>query len=258
MAWSESESDNFAARHDDAQAGGTALILELLEETRARLEGLLPALPGEVTIVVHGSPAELMLGQPVVALMRAATAPASRRYLVGWVARDRIDVLGPAGLNARASGVEGSREMLRLAPAALYAQLAVAANVAAWPPPYRPPRALRAVQWAWLVLGGAAWLAGQTAHARAPINRRLREGGRPAFPPALRDAALLGGTVLDLLAIERGRRAAMALACAQPGDADGREAIARAFVRDSADVERLWRKHLDRVTGREAREEQLW
>jgi hypothetical protein len=258
VAWSESESDNFAARHDDAQAGGTALILELLEETRARLEGLLPALPGEVTVVVHGSPAELMLGQPVVALMRAATAPASRRYLVGWVARDRIDVLGPAGLNARASGVEGSREMLRLAPAALYAQLAVAANVAAWPPPYRPPRALRAVQWAWLVLGGAAWLAGQTAHARAPINRRLREGGRPAFPPALRDAALLGGTVLDLLAIERGRRAAMALACAQPGDADGREAIARAFDRDSADVERLWRKHLDRVTGREAREERLW
>nr|MBA3860492.1 hypothetical protein [Solirubrobacterales bacterium] len=69
---------------------------------------------------------------------------------------------------------------------------------------------------------------------------------------------LLGGTVLDLLAIERGRRAAMALACAQPGDADGREAIARAFDRDSADVERLWRKHLDRVTGREARDERLW
>jgi hypothetical protein len=258
VAWSESESDHFAARHDDAQAGGTALILELLEDTRARLEGLLPALPGEVTVVVHGSPGELMLGQPAVALMRAATAPASRRYLVGWVARDRVDVLGPAALNARASGVEGSREMLRLAPAALYAQLAVAAGVAAWPPPYRPPRAARALRWAWLVLGGAAWLAGQTVHARAPIARRLREGGRPAFPPTLRDAALLGGTILDLLALERGRPAALALACAQPGEANGRETIARAFERDAADVERLWRTHLDRITGREERDERLW
>ncbi|MDQ3608770.1 MAG: hypothetical protein M3459_07710, partial [Actinomycetota bacterium] len=93
---------------------------------------------------------------------------------------------------------------------------------------------------------------------RAPIARRLREGGRPAFPPALRDGALLGGTVLDLLAIERGRRAAVALACAPPGDADGRETIARAFDRDAAEVERLWRTHLDRVTGREARDERLW
>ncbi|HEV2820602.1 MAG TPA: hypothetical protein VGW11_08850 [Solirubrobacteraceae bacterium] len=257
MAWSESESDHFAARHDDAQAGGTALILELLEDTRLRLEVLLPALPDEVTVVVHGSPGELMLGQPAVALMRAATAPASRRYLVGWVARERIDVLGPAALNARASGVEGSREMLRLAPAALYAQLAVAANVAAWPPPYRLPRVVRAVRWAWLVLGGASWLAGQPVHARAPINRRLREGRRPAFPPALRDAALLGGTIFELLALERGQRAAVALACAQPGDADGRETIAGAFGRDAADVERLWRTHLDRVTGRE-RDERLW
>ncbi|MCP9488575.1 MAG: hypothetical protein MSC31_01710 [Solirubrobacteraceae bacterium MAG38_C4-C5] len=258
MAWSESESDNFAARHDDAQAGGTALILELLEDTRARLERLLPALPGEVTVVVHATPGELMLGQPAVALMRAATAPASRRYLVGWVARDRMDVLGPAALNARASGVEGSREMLRLAPAALYAQLAVAANGLAWPPPYRPVRALRAVRWAWLVLGGPAWLGGQTPHARAPIARRLREGNRPAFPPALGDAALLGGTILDLLTIERGRDAAVTLACAQPDDTGAREIIARAFDRDAADVERRWRAHLDRVTGREERDERLW
>ncbi|MDQ3677396.1 MAG: hypothetical protein M3401_11440, partial [Actinomycetota bacterium] len=71
------------------------------------------------------------------------------------------------------------------------------------------------------------------------------------------DAALLGGTVLDLLALERGQRAAVALACAHPGDADGRETIAAAFGRDAADVERLWRTHLDRVTGRE-REERLW
>lgn len=255
MAWSESESDHFAARHDDAQAGGTALILEQLEETRAGLEGVLPVLPGEVTVVVHGSTGELVLGQPAVALLRAATAPASRRYLVGWVARDRIDVLGPSQLNARASGVEGSRELLRRAPAALYAQLAIAANVTAWPPPYRPARMVRAARWAWLLLGSAAWLSGQTAYARAPIARRLREGGRPAFPPTLRDAALLGGSLLDLLARERGRRAAIALACSEPGHADGREAVARAFGAHAADVERLWRDHLDRLTGRD---ERLW
>ncbi|MBW3653654.1 MAG: hypothetical protein KY433_08685 [Actinobacteria bacterium] len=40
-------------------------------------------------------------------------------------------------------------------------------------------------------------------------------------------------------------------------DDDGRETIAHAFGRDAADVERLWRTHLDRVTGREP-DERLW
>ena len=42
--------------------------------------------------------------------------------------------------------------------------------------------------------------------------RRLREGGRPAFPPEPRDAMLLGGTVFGLLEQEHGARRAAALA----------------------------------------------
>ncbi|HEV2653594.1 MAG TPA: hypothetical protein VGT82_01490, partial [Ktedonobacteraceae bacterium] len=70
------------------------------------------------------------------------------------------------------------------------------------------PARLRAeLRWAWLLDGGGRWLAGQTVHARPAIARRLREGRRPSFPPGLRDAALLGGTVIDLLAREEGERA---------------------------------------------------
>src|SRR5947208_3497730 len=69
-------------------------------------------------------------------------------------------------------------------------------------------RIRRELRWAWLLEGGARWFSGQTEHARPAIVRRLREGGRPAFPPGLRDAPLLGATVIDLLSREQGERAA--------------------------------------------------
>ena len=42
------------------------------------------------------------------------------------------------------------------------------------------------------------------AHLRPAIARRLRERASPSFPPTARDAALLGGTVFDLLSRESG------------------------------------------------------
>jgi hypothetical protein len=100
------------------------------------------------------------------------------------------------------------------------------------------------LRWAWLLEGTARWFAGQTEHARPAIARRLREGARPSFPPAARDALLLGGTVIDLLAREQGEHAAARLACRL--DPRGpRAALVKAFGgRSFRHTEQAWRTHL--------------
>jgi hypothetical protein len=102
------------------------------------------------------------------------------------------------------------------------------------------------VRWAWLCEGAATWLAGQTPHLRGAIVRRLHEGGRPEFPPAPRDAMLLGGTVFSLLERQEGTAAAAFLATS-PLDRGARSLLAEAFGRQMAAVERAWRAELDSV-----------
>ena len=101
------------------------------------------------------------------------------------------------------------------------------------------------MRWAWLCEGAATWLSGQTPHLRAAIVRRLREGGRPAFPPEPRDAMLLGGTVFALLEQEHGARRAAALATS-PWSAARARVLVDAFGRQLAGVERTgascWRR----------------
>src|SRR5204863_5621609 len=92
--------------------------------------------------------------------------------------------------------------------------------------------------------GAASWLAGQVRHMRPAIVRRLREGGRPAFPPAPADAPLLGGTVFALLQHEAGSEAGAELATSRDSEPD-RAAIERVFGRSPAAVERDWRESLD-------------
>ena len=109
-----------------------------------------------------------------------------------------------------------------------------------------PVRLRRELRWAWLVEGAARWFSGQTEHARPAIARRLREGSGPSFPPGLRDAALLGGTVIDLLAREEGEEAAAQFATSL--DPQGpRPAITRAFDRPLVRTEDAWRSHLRRL-----------
>ncbi|MDQ3739540.1 MAG: hypothetical protein M3389_01225 [Actinomycetota bacterium] len=243
--WVESASEHFTARHSDLDAEGAAAVLAMLERARERLAPLVHDLPRDVSIVLHGTTAQLHVAQPLLPFAVRVTAPASRRYLVGWPGRDAIHVLAPGVLEERASAVPGSREMLLLAPAALYAQLAVRESN----PRLRRGRRLR---WAWLVLGAAQYLSGQTEHARPAIKRRLHEGPEPAFPPALRDAHLLGGTVVDLLAREEGAEAVAGLV-AVAGDAPVEETLVRAFHgRQLRHTEAAWRTHLDRLAGRDA------
>ncbi len=92
-------------------------------------------------------------------------------------------------------------------------------------------------------------MSGQGAYARPAIARRLREGQEPAFPPGPRDALLLGGTVLDLLAREEGDPAAIAFICSA-GRGDPRAALVEAFHgRRLVHTEGTWRAHLARLAG---------
>jgi hypothetical protein len=246
MAWVETVSASFRARHESADADAAARILHSLEATRARLDVLFPRTVADVTVVLHRSAPLLDLAHPLVPVERLLTAPAARRYVVGSTSRQTIHVLAPAPLLARASQVPGSREMLERAPDVLYARLVVGANNRRLPPPATPGRLLHRLRWAWVVEGAARWFAGQVEHARPAIARRLREGERPAFPPGLRDAALLGGTVFDLLAREQGPESAMRLAC-YLDPAGGRAALEDAFGRPLVHTEGAWRSHLARL-----------
>ena len=249
MAWVESRSEHFTARHDDRDSGDAVEVLELLEGAREELSPLLEPPPGEIAAVIHSSSLGLALSQPVVPVVRAIAAPASRRYLAGWPTSREIHLLPPRILEQRASSVPGSLEMLLLAPAALYAQLLCGHHNPELPPPLRPSTALAAARNAWLAAGSGQWLSGQTAHARPAIARRLKEGGRPSFPPSASDALLLGGSVFDLLATEHGREAAVRLAVTAPAPTP-RETVARAFPgRSFTDTEGVWRAHLARLAG---------
>jgi hypothetical protein len=240
----ESHSLSFSARHDSSQAEEAAAVLAALEVLRDELNGLFERTPGEVAVVLHPRPWALAMAHPWLPLARFVAAPASRRYFAGWFGEGEIHVLSPPALERRASGVPGSREALLLSPEHEYAHLVVGANNPDLPPPFSPAAFRRYVRWAWLCEGAAGWLSGQTAHLRAAIVRRMREGGRPAFPPDARDAMLLGGTLFDLLERERGASAVTALATSSL-DRGPRSVLVDAFGRQLASVERDWRASLE-------------
>jgi hypothetical protein len=244
VPWAETPSETFVARHDERDGTDADRVLAQLEYARERLEHQLDIRLGELAVVLHGSPAQLDAAQPWIPLQRRLTAPAARRYVVGWAGERELHVLAPRLLAQRASNVEGSLEMLMLAPSALLARHALARRHPGFPPPLGPLRLRRWMGAAWFVEGAAQWLSGQTRHVRPAVARRLREGRAPAFPPARGDALLLGGTVFDLVAREEGERAAVAVARAGP---DG--ALQQAFgTRGLRHTEAAWRSHLARLS----------
>ena len=243
MGWTETSSETFAARHDERDGTDAERVLAQLEYARGRLERQLELELGTLDVVIHGSPAQLDAAQPWLPFQRRLTAPAARRYVVGWAGAREIHVLAPRLLAQRASNVEGSLEMLMLAPTALLARHALARRHPGFPPPLGPLRLRRWMRSAWFVEGGAQWLAGQTRHVRPAVTRRLHEGGKPSFPPSAADALLLGGTVFDLLAREEGERAAVTAAREGP-DALLRDGFHGRGVRRTEDA---WRSHLSRL-----------
>ena len=247
MTWVESVSRSFRARHDAAARDDAERVLHSLEEAREQLAEYFPISLTGLTVVLHRSGTSLSLARPVVPLVWFATDPAARRYLTGWAGRHELHTLAPGALEQRASTVPGSREMLALTAQATYARRVVEENNRDLRGRSVPGRLRAELRWGWMLEGAARWFSGQTEHARRAIARRLSEGSRPSFPPGIRDALLLGGTVIDLLAREQGDQATARLVCRL--DPRGPHAtLASAFDgRPIARTEEAWRLHLKRL-----------
>jgi hypothetical protein len=237
MTWVETASETFVARHDERDAEDAQRVLAQLEHARRRLEPKLEAEAGELAVVLHPTSAQLDAAQPWLPVQRARTAPAARRYVVGTVTDGEIHVLAPRVLAQRASNVEGSLELLMLAPSALLAKRLLA--------PARRRRFRRKPADAlWRLEGAAQFFSGQTRHIRPAVVLRIHERPAPSFPPGRRDALLLGGTVFDLLHREEGDEACLELARAP----DPARALERAFHgRPMRRTEQAWRSHLNRL-----------
>ena len=245
MAWTATRSENFGCRHAESHGEEAGATLEALEAHRLTLESIFPRLPGSVTVVLHDSVAQLMLAQPWLALARRLSSPAGRRYMAGWFSRSEVHCLAPSVLR-RSAASEESLEALLLTPQRYYTMLVVGNNNPLLPPPFKPAPTLRALRHAWRLEGAAAYFSGQVPFLRTAIAVRLR--GRPVrLPPSARDAALLGGTLYDLLASERGERACLRLAC-HPDPADDRTVLEKAFGAPRYELTQVWRKHLERLS----------
>jgi hypothetical protein len=247
MPWVESISPSFRARHEAADGDAAHRVLHSLELTRERLAEAFPRSVADVTVILHPSTVSLAMTNPLLPLAWLLTEPAARRYVAGWAGAGELHVLAPALLEGRASNVAGSREMLELSAAALYTRRVIFENNHNLPRSMTPKRVWLELRWAWLLEGSARWFSGQTEHSRPAIARRLREGARPRFPPGIRDAPLLGGTLIDLLVHEEGELAAAQLS-GHLHPKGTRAALSKAFGgRPLVHTEGAWRSHLARM-----------
>jgi hypothetical protein len=244
VAWAETPSLSFTARHAAGEADDALAVLESLESYRERLAELFPRLPGNVTIVLHDSPLQLAVAQPYLQVARRLASPTARRYVAGWFAKGEVHSLAPAQLRSLAGGPDSLEAML-LTPRRVYTMLVVGTHNALLPPPFRPSALSFLWRSPWVLDGAAQYLSGQVPLLRAALAIRLREG-RVRFPPGLRDAPLVAGALFDLLARERGQKACVRLARQPTRDSLG--ALEAAFELPAAEIASLWRSHLERLS----------
>jgi hypothetical protein len=233
------------ARTDDALR-----VLSSLERLRGRLSESFPRQVDDLTVVLHDSATSLAAANPMLPMLWAATGPAARPYVNGWATRHELHVLSPRAVRDRATrgqGADGSEAVLALAAPTLYVRRVIVESNQDLHRALGPARFATTLRWAWLLEGASRWFSGETRVARTAIVRRLRDGGRPSFPPSVRDAPLLAGTVIDLLVQEEGEQAAVALtARLHPGGSRG--ALTKAFGgRPLVHTEGTWRSQLSRM-----------
>src|SRR4051812_21437667 len=108
MAWVDTASETFVARHDERDAADAERVLAQLEHARARLEERFEARPGELGVVLPPPPARPAGARRGVPRPGRLPAPGARRYVVGWAGTRELHVLAPRLLAHRASNVEGS------------------------------------------------------------------------------------------------------------------------------------------------------
>ena len=248
MAWVETESLSFTARHESEDEADAQRILDALEDLRLRLEDRFDEAPDEITVIVHPTPGWLAAAHPFLPAARLAAAPAGRRYLAGWAMASELHVLNDEHADRRAAG-EDSLMALRRTAERLYVQVVLGANNDRLPPPWGLRRFARYLRWAWLIEGGAQYFSGQVALFRAAVSTRMREGEPPSFPPSARDAIILGGTVFDLLERERGRDAC-SLLVSRLRRGGAQSSLEIAFDARLPEIERAWRRYLRAVPSR--------
>jgi hypothetical protein len=245
MAWTETTSLSFTARHEASQSDDALEVLERLEAFRVRLEESFPRAPVNVAVVLHDSPLQLALAQPFLPIGRRLTAPAGRRYMAGWFTADELHMLSPLALRRLAAGPD-SLQALQLTPERVYTLLTVGVSNPLLPPPFRPSSLRSYLRNAWIAEGAAQYFSGQLEHLRPAIARRLR-GPAPSLPPSLRDASLLGGSVFDLLARRQGNDVACIRLASHPHGDHAEAVLEAAFELPFAEVKRSWRTHLDEL-----------
>ena len=248
MAWIETESLSFVARHEGEDTDCAQRTLDALEELRLRLEERFDDVPGGITVIVHPTPGWLAAAHPFLPAARLAAAGAGRRYLAGWAMASELHVLNDTYLDRRAAG-DDSHAALRGTAERLYVQVVLGSNNDRLPPPWGPRRFLRYLEWTWLIEGAAQYYASQVPLFRAAVSTRLREHKPPGFPPSARDAIILGGTIFDLLERERGPDACDVLASRLRRNGP-RGALELAFDARFRDIEREWREYLRKLTQR--------
>lgn len=241
MAWVESSSKHFKARHNSQETAGALAVLAQLEQARERLNPLFPESPGGITVVLHPAGQLLWLAHPQLLLLRQLTAREARRYLTGWFTSNELHLLAPRALRGRA-GSDASERALELAPTYQYARLLVGVNNGWLPPPFNPATVLRLWRTNWLLEGAAQHLSGQVEHLSAAIRLRLRSGIEPQLPLAAKDVPLFAGTLFELLQKERGMNACLELCSTQPIGAGAM--LENAFDMDLTQITKLWQAYM--------------
>lgn len=242
--WTESASASFACRHSSAHSADAARVLALLERARERLNEHFPDLTDGLTVVMHDTPHALAASNPLMPALWAITAGPARRYVTGWIGHREMHVLSPRALRQRASDVSGSFEMLALAPASLYARRVIVESNRDLRSARMPGRVWHGLRWAWMIEGSARWFSAETGYSRGAVGDYMRSGHRPHFPPTARDAPLLAGSLIELLA-ESGGESAVARLAARLHSGGSHTALQIAFgERALPTVEDDWRSRL--------------
>ena len=70
MAWVETESLSFTARHESDDDACAQRTLDRLEDTRLRLEDRFDDAPGGITVIVHPNPGWLAAAHPFLPIAR--------------------------------------------------------------------------------------------------------------------------------------------------------------------------------------------
>src|SRR4051794_41753512 len=76
MAWVETESLSFTARHETEDEGCATRTLDRLEDLRLRLEDRFDEAPGGITVIIHPSPGWLAAAHPFLPSARLPAPPA--------------------------------------------------------------------------------------------------------------------------------------------------------------------------------------